>query len=791
MPTPVKYLLFIFSFIIVVIVGLVVLVQTQVTSEKLRQHLLPVAEDALQRKIEFGDIEIGLFSGVTIADLKVKQKESEDDFVSVKLLKLHYRLWSLLRGKVEIDQVFLEQPQILVTRSSNGQFNFHDLAVSSNGGNVSRIEKKQNLSVSEMPLRLLVKEVKISDGLIHFTDRYRNERTPYRYRLEQLNLDARKITLDELFPIDLSVKLNDTQIDISGHYNIAAQSGDLLIQTAPLNLVQFAPYFRDLIPFKIGSAILSTNLEIDVQPQTLASKGKIDFKELDITATENSQIQFKNASLATDYSLSYDFDKKILELSTLLIDFNDLRAGIEGQVDLSQADPSLSSTLTLDQIDLRKVMQVIPVSLIREYQKYSLAGIVSGRFSLVGAVSNGRNLLQHASISLQDVQVSAKNIRAGVSGNLDYRDNVVTANDIALKYGELEANLNLKIEDILEPVPRAEFKLSAATLDLNSLMPDQPQGSQPSATSGNGPVEVTQERVAEEIGPFFIGADISGKINADKIIYKQLQMDQFVADVALRNNKLSLTNVRTKVADGQMVAAAVIDLGIRGLAYQGQMNVVQPDVVTLVSGLLPQSSQSVSGQLSWQNNFSGRGTNPDSLFDHLQLSGEYNLGNGIIEGAPVLDSLATFLGYSDLKILSFNSLAGQYRLDDGLFNLLGDLKSSKVELTPEGSVDALGRLKLKLNTRLAPELISKLRTRNSLKQIITDQHGWGILPLEIGGTLDRPKVSFDTGALQQQTLDKAKEQITDKLLKEIPAAEGDQEPIRQMLDNTLNKLFGN
>jgi len=790
MPAPVKYLLIVLGFIFVVIIGLVVLVQTQVTPEKLRKYLLPAAEETLQRKIEFGDIEIGLLTGVTIANLTVKQKKSQDDFISVKLLKMNYRLLSLLRGKVEIDQVFLEQPQIKVTRFANGNFNFDDLKTRSQGATDKTVATEKYLSVKDVPLKLLVKEVKINDGLIHFTDQYRNERTPYRYRLDQVNLNARKITLDKHFPVDLSVILNDAQIDVSGHYNIAAQSGDLVIHSAPLNVVQFAPYFRDIIPFKLGSAFLATNLEIDIQPQSLRSKGKFDFTQLDLTALKDSQLHFKNANLAADYSLSYDLKSQRLNLSTLLINFNDLRAGIEGQVDLSRSEPFISSKLTLDQIDLRKVMQVVPKGLIRDYQKYSLAGIVSGSVNLNGAVTSGLEILQDATLSLQDVQVSAKNIRAGISGDINYKDDAINASKLALKYGELEADLNLKAEDLFDSVPRAEFQLSADILDFNSLISDQPQEPQSSSHPANSHVDTHQHMLNDDIGPFFISAEIVGRIDAEKILVKQLQMDQFVADIDLRNNHLSITNAKAAIADGQIGANAVIDLGTRGLAYQGQMNIVQPNIVTLMSGLLPQSGHSISGRLSWQNSFSGRGADMTSLLDQLQLDGEYHLADGVVEGSPLINSLASFLGYSELKVLSFKSLAGRYRLNDGLFNLLGDLKSSKVELRPRGTVDVTGRMDLKLNTRISPDLISKLGTNHSLKKMITDQHGWGVLPLEVSGTIDDPHISFDSDALRQQTLNKAKEKAAEKLMKKIPAAKGDQEPIQQLLDNTLDKLFG-
>ncbi len=56
------------------------------------------------------------------------------------------------------------------------------------------------------------------------------------------------MTFDAPFPIDVSAVLNGTQIDVSGSYNILQRSGELLIHSAALDVVQFAPYFRDHIP---------------------------------------------------------------------------------------------------------------------------------------------------------------------------------------------------------------------------------------------------------------------------------------------------------------------------------------------------------------------------------------------------------------------------------------------------------------------------------------------------------------------------------------------------------------
>jgi len=56
--------------------------------------------------------------------------------------------------------------------------------------------------------------------------------------------------------------------------------------------------------------------------------------------------------------------------------------------------------------------------------------------------------------------------------------------------------------------------------------------------------------------------------------------------------------------------------------------------------------------------------------------------------------------------------------------------------------------------------------------------------------LDHPEISDDSTALQNQVLEKAKEEASQKLLDKLIPDGGENEPLKQMLDNTLDKLFG-
>lgn len=797
MSTPVKLLIFIFGLFVAVILGLIILVETQVTPEKIRDNLLPQIEKAMNRRVDFGEIEIGLFSGVSVADLKVMKTASAEEFISVKALKLHYQLWPLVHGKIVIDQVLLEQPKIFIVRQSDGRFDFDDLIIQLESGVDRKKQKektKSNISVSTVPLDVLIKEVLIHDGELYFTDQYKNQTTPYRYQLQKLNFSARQITLHDLFPIDISVVVNESQVDISGHYNINTRTGDLLIHLAPLDLIQFAPYYRHLVPLKLGSALVSANLEIDLQPAQLNSKGHFECDQIDLVLPHVPEVEFSQAKLQADYALAYDFAKEKFSFSTLLLSFNELKIGAEGELDLKTDDPYLVSTLTLNQLDLRQLMQTMPTTLARDYQKYSLAGQLDGKFELAGRLSNGLGIMKTAKVNLTRVQASTNNGRAGISGELSYADQQLLADNLVLNYGELEALLKLKAENLFGDMIHGEFELTAKDVNVNSLLAKhgvETQGSVENKDNQIVPQPPDSKPKISEPGPFHVPVEMAGHLSVERLLYRQLTMEDVTAELSLRNDRLAINNLSAQVNGGEFKAHSIIDLGVQGLAYQGQMTLTQPDVIPLVSGLMPQTGQSVSGQLQWQNNFTGRGTLPDNLLHSLQVEGEFSVLKGLIKDSPLLAELAVFLGDSELKVLSFKSLTGQYNLQDGLTHLSADLDSTKAKLKPRGTIGIDGHINLKIDTRLAPEIIAKLGANSSLKKILTDQNGWGVLPLEFGGTLLHPTVGFDTQALQKQTLEKAKEQASQKLLEKIAPGTDNNAPIKQLLDNTLNKLFGN
>jgi AsmA protein len=98
-----------------------------ITSEQVRSAVLPLAEKALDREISLGDIDIRLFSGIVLHDLTIRDQQGDVPFLQAGRAMLRYRFWPLLRFRVVVDEILLEQPSLRVVRFADGRFNFSDL----------------------------------------------------------------------------------------------------------------------------------------------------------------------------------------------------------------------------------------------------------------------------------------------------------------------------------------------------------------------------------------------------------------------------------------------------------------------------------------------------------------------------------------------------------------------------------------------------------------------------------------------------------------------------------------
>ena len=90
--------------------------------------MLGAARDALGADVKINDINVSVFSGVSLKGVAVANPEGyPGQLLTADAFVLRYRLLPLLRRRVEIEEVSLRKPTIELVRGDKGQWNYEKL----------------------------------------------------------------------------------------------------------------------------------------------------------------------------------------------------------------------------------------------------------------------------------------------------------------------------------------------------------------------------------------------------------------------------------------------------------------------------------------------------------------------------------------------------------------------------------------------------------------------------------------------------------------------------------------
>jgi uncharacterized protein involved in outer membrane biogenesis len=108
------------------VVLLVVLYFVGTSGMFLKSVILPQVSKAIKADVTVAEATISPFRQITLRELKVHPRGSEP-LLSVKEVRLRYSLMSIIRGKIEVEEVTVETPVITVVRNADGTSNLDEL----------------------------------------------------------------------------------------------------------------------------------------------------------------------------------------------------------------------------------------------------------------------------------------------------------------------------------------------------------------------------------------------------------------------------------------------------------------------------------------------------------------------------------------------------------------------------------------------------------------------------------------------------------------------------------------
>ncbi|ABA88562.1 hypothetical protein Pcar_1313 [Syntrophotalea carbinolica DSM 2380] len=737
-----RYVGFALGGLAALVLVLLVLARFLISSEQVREAVLPLAKNALQRDVVLGDIDISLFSGIVLHDLTVMDKEGRTPFVEAGTVRLRYRFWPLLKLKVVVDEIGLEQPRLRVVRNADGSFNFSDLLQRKQTAG-SQIQTSASETGEGRSFDLLVSEVLLSDGKVQFVDYQPNPDNPFTLELTEFKVRAENISATHVFPIEAEVAINQARLAASGQVDPSAKGGQLKIHLTDLNAPDFSAYYQK--QKAVGLKALKINADLDVEGTVgqLHTAGRIVLDGLHLEPAATSGRTIRDLDISLDYDLELDRSAGVVDLKRGHLLVGGLPVDVQGRAEPFGGTPSVDGTLSLSRLDLATLPKLLPPALLGNVPALKPGGFVHGRFHLAGSLKDPKALLKTGEVRLESVQITAGNLRPEVTGTLTLAKDTLHGRQLNLVLGEDRALLDLKAANLLGKPIRINSDLAADRLQLDALLGSKAavggkkqQGSQPSAKT-----------VQKQLGPFDLPVIAVGTLHVGQALWRGLLIEDLSARYQLKNNIFTLEQFSGKTAGGTFSETAHVDLSKPGLAYKTHIETSGIQSDSMFTALAPKMAGTVFGLLNLNVDLQGRGTGLEGLKQSLSGSGDLKVADGKITGAGLVSGLADFLDLEELRVLRFAQAAGQLEVKDGRVQVDGHLAGEQVRLRPTGSVGLDGTLDVGLPVRLAPALTARLDSQNKFSRFLTDSQGWGELPLKVTGTVKAPRFALDTAAL--------------------------------------------
>jgi uncharacterized protein involved in outer membrane biogenesis len=124
----VKILLIVAAALVLVVAGGLFFLTRFVNTPQFKDQLLNAARDATGTEVKIGEMNVAIFRGIDLRDVTIGNPDGfTGELLTAKSFALHYRLWPLLRKRVEVETLALDSPVITLVKNDAGDWNYDQL----------------------------------------------------------------------------------------------------------------------------------------------------------------------------------------------------------------------------------------------------------------------------------------------------------------------------------------------------------------------------------------------------------------------------------------------------------------------------------------------------------------------------------------------------------------------------------------------------------------------------------------------------------------------------------------
>ncbi|AUV11341.1 AsmA family protein [Aeromonas sp. ASNIH3] len=374
------------------------------------------------------------------------------------------------------------------------------------------------------------------------------------------------------------------------------------------------------------------------------------------------------------------------------------------------------------------------------------------------------------------------------------------------------SNLVLRADDALlsgsgavrlGAVPKVDFDLKGAKLDLDSWLGQPARTASAAATSGAAASAGAKDQAAapanralSTVEPDLTAlksVDLSGSLQLGSLRLKGLDLSAVDLQLALAGGQLTLKQFSAGVAGGQVTASGVLDARQQPARYQVHKRVQGVDVRPLLQTLAQTDLLEGKGDLEVE--VQGSGLSEQALRSRMQGQVKLKLSDGALHGINLAEMIrearATLTGkgadqVKEVRKTDFSALTASFQIANGI------ARSDDIQLfAPALRVKGQGQ------TALVPETLDFL----FLTSVVESSKGQGgktvdelkdiTIPVRIGGHWQAPSYKLDVKALlsNNKVLEEKARKEAERGLKKLLGDKADNEGVKGVADQLLKGLF--
>jgi AsmA protein len=486
----------------------------------------------------------------------------------------------------------------------------------------------------------------------------------------------------------------------------------------------------------------------------------VNFESMTTNGTlllKNVDVKFNNINTVLDGNLKFSTESDNISISKADLQINGLPAALKGKVQNLKKSPYLDISLSLPKSNASDLQNAIRS--FASLEGLNLSGNLSADIKLKGKPEKLESMKANGNIKLDKVGVTYEDLKALLNGSVKFTDKLISIN-IKSTVGRNTAELTGTVSSFFKN-QKININLYSKKLFIDELIPDGKQKGTPSSKQAKSSKPASQ-KTTREAKQLNLKMTANGEIRVDSAEYNGLTMSSFLMSYQFKNNKLNISKLTGKAGKGRFNLKSSLDLSKPGYKYNLSGNVDSLYAEEIINAFFPKAKDTVFGVIKSDLKLHGAGTLTENIRKNLVADGNFNIQDGKVTNIGIADNLSMLFNLSELKSINFHQANGTVMIRNGIAKLNSVFNSDDLEMNPGGDIGLDGNLDLAFDLKLSPRLTGKA-VSSSISKYMTDQRGWGTIPLICPGTMSKPSCGPDLAKTGKQIIEKKINKVFDKL----------------------------